>query len=171
MLFIGVADGGQVIGLSADDIKCLNQMVSNAASQHVKPPVNPVTRNVRTAYGLVMVVEVAAGLNKPYMDAQGRIWVKSGADKRQVTAREEMQRMFQQSGLIQADEMPVSRAIIDDFDMKVFSAYFERRYGKPVAATGMSLEKLLHNLNLANNGTPNLAGMLLFGKTPTSSFV
>lgn len=167
MLFIGVADGGQVIGLSADDIKRLNQMVSNAASQHVKPPVNPVTRNVRTAYGLVMVVEVAAGLNKPYMDAQGRIWVKSGADKRQVTAREEMQRMFQQSGLIQADEMPVSRAIIDDFDMKVFSAYFERRYGKPVAATGMSLEKLLHNLNLANNGTPNLAGMLLFGKTPT----
>jgi hypothetical protein len=34
------------------------------------------------------------------MDGKGRIWVKSGADKRQVTAREEMQRMFQDAGLI-----------------------------------------------------------------------
>jgi len=165
-LFIGVADAGRVVGLSADDIRRLNQMLSNAASQHVKPPINPVTRNVRTAHGLVMVVEVEAGLNKPYMDAQGRIWVKSGADKRQVTAREEMQRMFQQSGLIQADEIPVSHAGIDDLDMKAFSAYFERRYGKPVSATGLPMEKLLHNLNLAKDGTPNLTGMLLFGKTP-----
>ncbi len=166
MLLVGVADDGLIVGLSANDITRLNQMLSNAASQHVKPPINPVTANIRTEQGLVMVIEVEVGLNKPYMDAQGRIWVKSGADKRQVTAREEMQRMFQQSGLIHADEIPAGHSRVDDLDMEKFTDYFERRYGKPPVATGLSLEKLLHNLNLANEGTPNLAGMLLFGKTP-----
>lgn len=110
MLLVGVADDGLIVGLSANDITRLNQMLSNAASQHVKPPINPITANVRTEQGLVMVIEVESGLNKPYMDAQGRIWVKSGADKRQVTAREEMQRMFQQSGLIHADEIPAGHS-------------------------------------------------------------
>jgi predicted HTH transcriptional regulator len=166
MLFIGVADNGTVEGLTANDISRLNQMLSNAASQHVKPPINPVSTNIRTEQGLVMLIEVEPGLNKPYMDGQGRIWVKSGADKRQVTAREEMQRMFQQSGLIHADEIPAGHATVDDLDSDDFSRYFERRYGRPVSATGQPFEKLLHNLNLAHEGTPNLAGMLLFGKAP-----
>lgn len=167
-LIIGVADNGNIQGLDTSDVHRLNQMLSNAASQHVKPPINPVSANVRTEQGLVMIIEIEPGLNKPYMDAQGRIWVKSGADKRQVTAREEIQRMFQQSGLIHADEIPAGRAKIEDLDLGRFTGYFERRYGKSPSATGLSLEKLLHNLNLAQEGTPNLAGMLLFGKTPAT---
>lgn len=167
-LIIGVTDKGDIEGLDASDVHRLNQMLSNAASQHVRPPINPLTTNVRTEQGLVMIIEVVSGLNKPYMDGQGRIWVKIGADKRQVTAREEMQRMFQQSGLIHADEIPAGRAKVDDLDMDDFTGYFERRYGKSPSATGMPLEKLLHNLNLAHEGTPNLAGMLLFGKAPAS---
>ncbi len=108
------------------------------------------------------------GLNKPYMDGQGRIWVKNGADKRQVTAREEMQRMFQESGLIHADELPVGHCQVDDLDQAEFSRYFERRYGKPVSSVGIPFEQLLQNLNLARSGTPNLTGMLLFGKSPSN---
>ena len=167
-LIIGVDDHGDIKGLTAHDIGRLNQMLSNAASQHVKPPINPITTNVRTGHGLVMIIDVEPGLNKPYMDSQGRIWVKSGADKRQVTAREEMQRMFQQSGLIHADEIPAARAQIEDINPDAFAAYFERRYGKHQSATGLALDKLLHNLNLAHEGTPNLAGMLLFGKAPAN---
>ena len=166
MLLVGVADDGHIAGLTSEDIGRLNQMLSNAASQHVRPPINPVTTNVRTEQGLVMLIEVEAGLNPPYMDAQGRIWVKSGADKRQVTAREEMQRMFQQAGLLHADEIPVRDTHLDDLDSVPFNAYFERRYGRPPAATGQALSQLLQNLNLAHDGTPNLAGMLLFGRTP-----
>lgn len=51
---------------------------------------------------------MADGLSKPYLDAQGRLWVKQGADKRHVTSREEMQRMFQRSGLVRADRVPVA---------------------------------------------------------------
>ena len=94
LLILGVSDEGKVTGLSQQDISRLNQLLSNAASQHIKPPLNPTSSNLQTEQGLVMVIEITEGLNKPYVDAQGRIWVKSGADKRQVTAREEMQRLF-----------------------------------------------------------------------------
>jgi predicted HTH transcriptional regulator len=77
-----------------------------------------------------------------------------------------MQRMFQQSGLLYADEQIISAANLDNLDQPEFAKYFERRYGKPVAAIGMPLERLLQNLNLSRNGIPNLTGMLLFGKWP-----
>ncbi|MCL2893741.1 AlbA family DNA-binding domain-containing protein [Brenneria tiliae] len=36
-LFIGVADDGSVVGLDAGAVRRLNQLLSNAASQHVRP--------------------------------------------------------------------------------------------------------------------------------------
>jgi ATP-dependent DNA helicase RecG len=165
-LFIGVADNGTVTGLTASDVMRLNQLLSNASSQNVRPPVNPLSTNVQTADGIVMMIDVAEGLNKPYVDTLGRIWVKSGADKRHVTAREEMQRMFRQSGLVYADEVPVQFATLEDLNQKELSDYFQRRYHKSMEATGLELPKLLQSLNLARNGIPNLAALLLFGNTP-----
>lgn len=152
-LLIGVNDDGSVHGLSNPDVARLNQMLSNAASQHVNPAINPTSTNVRTESGLVMVVEVQAGLNKPYMDHQGRIWVKSGADKCQVTAREEIQRLL-------------PRITLSELDIQAFNRYFERRYGQTPLSTGLTLEALLSSLNLLHQDTPILAGLLLFGKAP-----
>ncbi len=166
LLIIGVDDNGTITGLSGSDIARLNQLISNAASQRVRPPVNPFSRNVDTSQGLVMIVEIPQGVNRPYMDIQGRIWVKSGADKRHVTAREEMQRLFQQSGLVYADEVPVSHSSSEDLNIDVFNDYFERRYRKPVKATGLSLNALLQNLNLASSNMLNLTGWMLFSKSP-----
>lgn len=42
-----------------------------------------------------MVITVFEGISKPYADNNGVYWVKSGADKRRVTSREEVQRMLQ----------------------------------------------------------------------------
>ncbi len=165
-LYIGVADNGRVSGLTAADVARLNQLLSNAASQNMRPPINPQSANIQTAQGLVMQVSVAEGLAKPYMDTQGRIWVKSGADKRHVTAREEMQRLFQQSGLLQADQVPVRDATIADIDERAFARYFERRYKQTTEQTGLALPALFENLKLASSGVPNLAGVLLFGKNP-----
>ena len=69
-VFLGVADDGSIAGLDAADVRRLNQLISNAASQHVRPPLHPQTHNVQTAQGLVLVVSVPDGLNKPYMDLQ-----------------------------------------------------------------------------------------------------
>ena len=166
LLILGVANDGSVTGLDGAAVRRLNQLLSNAASQHVRPPLHPLTENVQTAHGLVMVVKVPDGISKPYLDHQGRIWVKQGADKRHVTAREEMQRMFQRSGLVYADGVPVSGTSIADIDEKAFTAYFQRRYGQQPEFAGQSLAQLLQNLGLSDGLELNLAGLLLFGKRP-----
>ncbi len=157
LLLVGVSDDGHITGLNPADVSRLNQLLSNASSQSIRPPINPSTMNIQTRNGIVIAVDVAEGLNKPYVDTQGRIWVKSGADKRHVTAREEMQRLFQSSGLICADEVPVRPATVNDLDFETFGYYFERRYKRSIEATGLSLPQLLKNLNLARDGALNLA--------------
>lgn len=165
-LLIGVDDSGAVSGLNSDDIARLNQLLSNAASQNVRPAINPLTSNLHTEQGLVMVVTVEQGLNKPYVDSQGRVWVKSGADKRRVTAREELQRLFQQAGLVCADAVPVTGSSEADMDTKALGEYFQRRFRQSPEQTGLETTRILENLGLACNNTPNLAGLLLFGKAP-----
>ena len=165
-LFIGVNDDGSISGLDAAAVRRINQLVANAATHNVRPPINPATDNVQTDQGLVIVLTVDDGLNKPYADNQARIWVKSGSDKRHVTAREEIQRMFQQAGLVQADVVPVVETSEADIEPKAFSDYFNRRYGPGSGFDGESLMHTFQNLGLAHNGALNLSGLLLFGKNP-----
>jgi predicted HTH transcriptional regulator len=152
--------------LTASDIGRLNQLLSNAASQSVRPPIHPISLNVQTAQGLLMVIQAPDGLNRPYTDNQGRIWVKSGADTRHVTACEEMQRLFQQAELIYADEVPVAQASVADIDHRAFGEYFESCYREPLEDTDRSLARLLQNMGLARDGVLTLAGLLLFTKIP-----
>jgi ATP-dependent DNA helicase RecG len=165
-LIIGVEDSGEFSGLGSADIARLNQLLSNAASQNIRPAINPLSSNLQTERGLVMVVTVEQGLNKPYVDHQGRIWVKSGADKRRVTAREELQRLFQQAGLVRADAVPVAGSSVADIDAKALGEYFQRRFRQNLEQTGLETTRILENLGLASSDTPNLAGLLLFCQTP-----
>ena len=165
-LFLGVNDDGSIAGLDGAAVRRLNQLVSNAASHNVRPPVHPLTENVQTDQGIVMVVEVPDGLAKPYLDNQGRIWVKQGSDKRHVTSREEMQRMFQRSGLVYADVVPAAGTSVEDIDDKTFANYFNRRYGESSEYAGLTREQLLQNLGLGDGRELNLAGLVLFGRNP-----
>lgn len=165
-IFIGVNDDGSVLGLSGIDVARLNQLVANAASQNVRPAVNPITENVAHPAGTVMVITVSEGVNKPYMDKNGAIWVKSGSDKRRATSREEIQRLFQQSGMIHADESPVVGLGAGDVDMPYFEGFFEQQFGEPFADHNQPLPQLLANMNLMKEGHLNVAGSLLFSKAP-----
>ena len=168
-VFIGINDNGTPIGLTREDIGRLNQMVSNAASQSVRPPINPITENVQLSEGLVIVLTVLDGIRKPYMDNNGSIWTKSGADKRKVTAQEEMQRMFQSAGLIHADEVLANGLTVADLDLDYFRDFVLKEYGEywKEEDEDVSLPRLLENMNLANkDGNLNIAGALLFSKKP-----
>ena len=169
-LLIGVSDNGDVVGLSADDIRRVNQLVSNTATNSVRPSINPITQNIAVGGVLVMVVTVQEGISKPYADNNGVFWVKSGADKRRVTSREEVQRMLQSADLIHADELVMEGTTTSDMDLAHFSAFFEKVYGEPLDMAldrdGLSLGCLLNNLGLAKNGSLNLAGLMIFGRHP-----
>lgn len=164
-IFIGVEDKNwTVTGLSKEDISRLNQLISNAATQSVRPPVNPITENVNHPDGLVMVVTISEGISKPYMDNKGAIWVKSGSDKRKVTSREEIQRMLQSAGLLHGDEIPANGLSVSDIDLPFFEEFFLKEYGETLESQDNSIKIIFENMNLAKKGDLNIAGALLFAK-------
>lgn len=166
MIIIGADNNGKPVELSADDINRLNQLVSNTATNNVKNPINPFTENIKVGDNLLMVVHIAEGTDKPYMDNNGVIWVKSGSDKRRVTSREELRRLFQSSDLVHADEVPVKRTTGNDIDLKYFKIFYKNQYEEDIENTDVPLMQLMNNLNLAKDNNLNLAGLLLFGKEP-----
>ena len=162
ILVIGASDDGSISGLTRDDMGRLSNIVSNAGSQQVRPPVNPITENISLDDGLVMVVHIPKGISKPYMDKNGVIWVKSGADKRKATAREEVQRMYQSAGLLHGDEVPVSGMTASDIDERSFSRFYEKQYEENLDDQDLPLKQIVENLNLSRDGVINIAGALLF---------
>lgn len=165
-MFIGVSDDNKVIGLPSEAVARINQLLSNTSSQNVRPAVNPLTENVAHPDGTVMVITIADGVSKPYMDKNGVIWVKSGSDKRRATSREEIQRMFQSASLVHADETPVEGVGAGDLDLAYFTRFFEDEYSEKMENQKVPLPQLLENMNLAKAGRLNLAGALLFAKKP-----
>ena len=166
MIIIGCDDNGKIKGLDAKDVRRLNQLVGNTANQNVKDPINPFTENVKVVDDLLMVVHITEGINKPYMDNKGVVWVKSGSDKRRVTSKEELRRLFQSSDLVNADEVPVNRTTENDIDLRYFREFYQKAYEKDPERSEIPLAQVLRNLNIARNGHLNIAGLMLFGKEP-----
>jgi len=166
LLIIGVDDDGTIAGLSNDDIGRLNNMISNASSTHIRNPINPTNENIRLEDGLVMVVTIPKGMDKPYITNDGAIWVRSGADKRKVTSKEEIRRLFAESDLLHAGETPINDSTSNDLDEDFFDEFYQEIHGRSSKDEGKPLLLLLQNMNLAKGDHLNLAGLLLFGKNP-----
>jgi len=166
-IFIGVSDDGTFAGLIRKDMGRLNQLVSNAASQQVRPPINPQTENISTPNGLVMRIVVQNGVSKPYMDTKGAIWEKTAGNKKKATSREEIQRLYQSAGLIHGDQIPVPGLNIANLDKDYFKAFFERNFSESLDAQDLPLPILLENMNLMENGIFNVSGALLFAENPS----
>jgi ATP-dependent DNA helicase RecG len=165
-ILIGIDDAGSIIGLSPEDIRRINQLISNTATDCVRPSINPETENISVGGKVVMLVTVLEGISKPYADNDGVFWVKSGSDKRRVTSREEVQRMLQNAELVHADEVPVDGTTSGDIDPEHFGAFFGEQYGEELDKTGLAFGQLLNNLGLARDTRLNLAGLMLFGRNP-----
>ena len=166
-IFIGVADDGSVPGLLPKDVARINQLISNAASQHVRSHLTVQTENVQLPTGrIVIVLTVPKGLDKPYFDKNGVIWLKCGADKRRINSKEELRRLFQFSDQFHADELP-TKAGIDKLDKLRFRDFIRDVYKLDFPDDPRDLIRLLQNMNLATDtGCLNLAGVLLFTERP-----
>jgi ATP-dependent DNA helicase RecG len=167
IILIGVADDGSVPGLSQKDVARINQLIGNAASQLVRSALTVQTENVAFDDGrVVIVLSVPKGLDKPYFDKNGVIWLKAGADKRRVNSREELRRLFQFTNQFHADELP-TRAGIDKLDKLRFRDFLRDVYKQEYPESPAELTKLLQNMNLAGaDRNLNLAGVLLFAEKP-----
>lgn len=165
LIIVGVKDNGEINGLSTEDVRRLNNMISNVASDHVKPPITPLTKTVKVADKILLLIDIKPGINKPYSTNNGSYITKSGADKRRIS-QEELQRLFQESQKLHADELVVYGSNIDDVDDRLLNDYYEKEYSEEIDKQVISKSKILENLYLAKTGQLTLAGFLLFGKNP-----
>ena len=166
-LFIGVADDGATPGLSVEDVARINQLISNAASQLVRSPLTVQTENVALENGrIVILLKVPRGIDRPYFDKNGVIWLKTGTDKRRVNSKEELRRLFQMTDQFHADELP-TKAGVDKLDKLRFRDFLRDVYKQALPEAPAELIRLLQNMNLASDdGNLNLAGVLMFAERP-----
>lgn len=170
VIFFGVGDGGEIVGLTTAAKKRLNDELANAANDAVRPSVYPRTEYHTIKGKIILVVHVPEGVSKPYADKSGNYWTKSGPDKRRITAREELQRLLQKSLLVHADELPVEGTSVNDIDLQHFGDFIERNYNIPhedaLPGGTADVPQLLSNLGLLSEAQLTLSGFLLFGKNP-----
>jgi len=166
-VFIGVTDSGELLGLRKQDVSRINLLISNTASQHIRSPIAVTTKNITIDdNSVVIVLTVPEGIDKPYFDRKGVIWLKSGADKRRINSKEELRRLFQGVDLLHGDEIPV-RAGLEALDEIRFRKFLRDAFKVPMPQSAAELSQLLVNMNLAtDDGRLNLAGALLFAERP-----
>lgn len=167
-ILIGVEDKtGEIIGLEYKELQSIGSTIANIATDFVKPQIFPFTDvvNVETEEGLkkVLVVHIDEGIAKPYKERNGTIWVKQGADKRRLTDNNEQIRLFQQSGLIYADEMIIPGTGVDDIDKGKVVEYLHKIDNPEI---DLPDEQLYHNLNIVKAGQLTLAGLIFFSNNP-----
>lgn len=84
--------------MAQEEVGRINQLISNAASHLVRSPLTVQTENIALENGrIVIMVKIPKGIDKPFFDKNGVIWLKCGADKPRINSKEELRRFFQMS--------------------------------------------------------------------------
>jgi predicted HTH transcriptional regulator len=160
--------------------------LSNIASENVSPSILINVETIAITGGSLVVAHIKEGVNKPYHDNRGIVWVKNGADKRRVFDNAELAEMMTECGSFAPDEAEVRDATLSDLDSKTLKLYLSNKFSKVLErkdlmgdalneaslesvcsaiAHGYDAERLLRNLRFIHpNGRLTVAAMLLFGK-------
>ena len=188
-LVIGINDKmGVINALSYQEVQETTNLLGNIASENVIPSILLDIETIAVEGGLLVMATIKEGLNKPYHDNKGIVWVKNGADKRRVFDNAELAEMMSQCGNFAPDEAAVADATIGDIDEHCLKTYLLNRFAVVMAqkgineqnlrdytleqmthfvAGGVSVEGLMRNLRFIRpDGKLTVAAMLLFGKYP-----
>ena len=125
-VLLGVEDDGEIAGLAGWE----EESVMNIARTLIVPPVIASWQRVASPSSpTVAVVSVERGLEKPYAAGGGegnRYFVRVGSTSHEAS-REELIRLTQASGAVQADLRPAIGAAAADLDPSLLAARFAGR--------------------------------------------
>ena len=168
IVIFGVADDGDIKGLSSNEIEEVGQLVGNTGQENVKPPIHPLIQNMTIDDKKVMVVFIKNGASKPYKTSSGVFYTKSGADKK-IISDEELRRLFAESKRLYADEEIVTGSDMSDLNSEQFYNFLKKddiKIYEEVKQGSLSLSSVLENRELLRNNQLTLAGNLIFGMNP-----
>jgi len=165
-IYVGVENDGSIYGVRPSALDPQGQLIANAATHHVTPPAGVFTENVATSEGIVIVVSVEEGPDKPYQSSDGFFYVKRVEGNRRVTNRSELQRMFQAAHTVYAEARAVAGSGLADLDRELYARFYSEKYGAVMPSGDDALLQELSASRLANDGSLTLAGLMLFGSRP-----
>lgn len=168
VILFGVADNGDIMGLSPSEVERLGQLIGNTANENVKPPIHPLIENIMVENKLLMIVKISKGNSKPYMTSSGDYYIKSSSDKKKLS-QDELRRLFAESQRLYADEEIVNGSDISDVNSELFFRFLEKdnpKILKGLQEERLNLQTILNNYNLMKGDNLTLAGNLLFGINP-----
>ena len=186
-LVVGIKDKtGETNALSYSEVQETTNLLSDIASENVVPSILIKIDTVEVEDGNLVIATVKEGVNKPYHDNKGIVWVKNGADKRKVFDNAELAEMMTDCGSFAPDEAGVRDATVNDLDATTIKQFLGNRFERVLEKKGLTgdafneasldaicsaiakghdCEKILRNLRFIRpDGTLTVAAMLLFGK-------
>lgn len=186
-LVIGINDKtGAFNPLSYAEVQETTNLLSNMASENVVPNILLEIDTISVEGGSVVIATIKEGINKPYHDNKGIVWMKNGADKRKVFDNAELAEMMTECGSFTPDEAAVRDATLDDLDEGTIKQFLQNRFAMVLEKKGMigdalqeasldeianaiakghDLNKLMRNLRFIRpDGSLTVAAILLFGK-------
>lgn len=118
-LVIGINDKtGAFNPLSYAEVQETTNLLSNMASENVVPNILLEIDTVSVEGGSVVIATIKEGINKPYHDNKGIVWMKNGADKRKVFDNAELAEMMTECGSFTPDGGKVFRDKVNDAVME-----------------------------------------------------
>lgn len=187
-LVIGINDkSGSINALSFKETQETTNLLTNIASENVVPSILIETESVSVHGGNLVVVRIKEGINKPYHDNKGVVWMKNGTDKRKVFDNAELAEMMSECGTFTPDESIVPEVTISDLDESTIKTFLSNRFSMVLQKKGMTgnilqgallddvassivkghtIGQLMRNLGFVRpDGRLTMAAVLLFAKS------
>ncbi len=161
VICIGVDEAGKPVGptLSEDVESALVQALARC-----RPPVVTEWEQMETPDGVVIALKIARSPELHAL-ADGRVLIRAGSENRPLGG-EAIRHLAatKSSGDFEAE--PVSGATLVDFDQGLLDEYLRLRAERSGRPVGDLQEHLVNIGAMTEDGTPTVAGLLLFGKNP-----
>ena len=169
IILIGVSDSGEIRGITIgkETLRNWSNQILQATEPRVVLEIEPVDIEEKS----VVLIHIAESSIKP-VAVRGRCYKRVGNSNRVMSPQEIAQMHLNATGQTW-DQLPVTRAGIDDIDEEKVEWYLTRRetvrnVSKP---QDMNMAAFLKNINgISDDGTPTHAGLLFFSKHPQRRF-
>lgn len=167
-LILGVDDDGTIIGVPEDTLDDMITALHKSIYESCTPHILPMIHSQRIQDKIILMIEVSAGMNKPYfltsLGLEEGCFVRVGIQTVKATASMIKELQWQSLGK-EPDEMPIYSATEEAIDEKLFEEFLSRR---DIKFPKWREQALHYGLLIEEHKRifPTYAGMLLFGKTP-----
>ena len=137
-LVVGVKDKtGSINPLSYLEVQETTNTLGNIASENVVPAILVDVETISVDGGSLVLAHIKEGVNKPYHDNRGIVWLKNGADKRKVFDNAELAEMMTDCGSFSPDEAGVRDATIKDLDENTIKTFLSNKFEKVLVRKGL----------------------------------